>query len=107
MKKIIVIGSLILTFGLLAGFAAPVYAHELETDDLAPQYRESWQTMYEACKEGDWEAMVEAAEEFHEVFDYTSCHGYYPDKEADSASFWGGMMGRGWGGHMGRGMMGF
>lgn len=45
-----------------------------------PTKQDAWEAMYEACVNGDWEAMAEAAEEAH---------------------------GDGMGGHMGGGMMGW
>ncbi|MFC2021720.1 hypothetical protein ACFLTR_00670 [Chloroflexota bacterium] len=98
MKTILVIGLVIATLGLLAGFAIPVFAHGPDED--VPANQEAWESMHEACEIGDWEAMAEAAEEVHgEDFDSMPCHGedyYAPDNH-----------GGGMGSHMGRGMMGW
>jgi len=62
--------------------------------------------MHDACEDGDWDAMVEAAEEVHEDLGYAPCHGYdYPASEDWNPNRWSGTMG----GHMGgwSGMMGW
>ncbi len=105
MKKVLMVGLVMVTLGLLAGFAIPVFAHGLDED--VPTDQEAWEAMHEACETGDWEAMAEAAEEVHgEDFDSMPCHGedYYSSEEENrsSTSGWGGM-----GGHMGGGMMGW
>lgn len=106
MKKILLIGIVIATVGLVAGFSIPAFAHD--PGEAATPEGEAWQAMHEACEAGDWEAMEQAAEEFHEQSGYGDCHGYGPsDEDMDSSSGWGGMMGRGWGGHMGGNMMGW
>jgi len=52
------------------------------------------QRVPDACEEGDWEAMVEAAEEMHEGLGYAPCHSYYyPASEDERSNGWGGMMG--------------
>ncbi len=52
------------------------------------------QRVPDACEEGDWEAMVEAAEEMHEGLSYVPCHSYdYPASEDERSNGWGGMMG--------------
>ncbi len=96
MKKLLLIGSIVLVLGLLiAGFSAPTFAHSPD-DRAAPDNEDTWEAMHEACESGDWEAMAEAAEEVHgEDFDYMPCH------DENDYTRWGGM----WG-HMGRGMMG-
>jgi len=99
MKKLLLIGSMVLVLGLLiSGFAVPIFAHGPEDGGTTPANEEAWEAMHEACESGDWEAMAEAAEELHgDDFDYMPCHSeddYAPNR-------WGGM-----GGHMGRGMMG-
>jgi len=102
MKKLLLIGAIVLVLGLLiVGFTAPIFAHSPDDGGATPADEEMWETMHEACESGDWEAMAEAAEETHgEDFDYMPCHDeddYTPD------GGWGGHMG----GHMGRGMMGW
>ena len=61
--------------------------------------------MHEACEEGAWDAMIEAAEEVHESIGYAPCHDYdYPASEDVSPNNWGNSMGGhmgGWGGMMG------
>lgn len=108
MKRILVIGLVIATLSLLGGFAIPVFAHGPDDGQATPPSSETWDAMHEACETGDWEAMAEAAEESHEEFGYTACHGdYTPEEDTGSTSRWGGMMGRGWGNHMGGGMIGW
>ena len=100
MKKSLLIGSIMLVLGLLiAGLMTPVFAHGPDDGGAVSGNNEAWEAMHEACESGDWEAMVEAAEEVHgEDFDYMhhydeGYHGYYRWCDMDS--------------HMGRGMMGW
>ena len=99
MKRITVIGLVVIALSLSAGFAIPALAHGPEDEDTTPANQGTWEAMHEACEDGDWEAMAEAAEEVHgEDFDSMPCHdedGYAP------ANRGGGM-----GSHMGRDMMG-
>lgn len=104
MKKVLVFGLVVVTLGLLAGFAIPVFAHGLDGD--VPIDQESWEAMHKGCETGDWEAMAEAAEEVHgENIGAMPCHGEDYDSSGEesgsSTSGWGGM-----GGGMGGGMMG-
>ena len=87
MKKLLLIGSIVLVLALLiVGFTTPIFAHDPDDSEATPANGEAWEAMHEACESGDWEAMAEAAEEAHgEDF------GHMPY----------------WGGHMGRGMMGW
>ena len=98
MKKLLLIGSIVLVLGLLiAGFATPIFAHSPDDGGVTPANEEAWEAMHEACESGDWEAMAEAAEEAHGE-DWDGHMG---------GSMWGnGLNGMG-GGHMGRGMMGW
>jgi hypothetical protein len=101
MKKLLLIGSIVLVLGLLiAGLTAPIFAHGPDDGGATTADEETWETMHEACEDGDWEAMAEAAEELHgEDFDHMPCH---DEDDHAPANHWGGM-----GGHMGRGMMGW
>ena len=101
MKKLLLIGSVVLVLGLLiVGFATPIFAHSPDDGRAIPANEEACQAMHEACESGDWEAMAEAAEETHgEDFDYMPCH---DEDDHAPANRWGGM-----GGHMDRGMMGW
>ncbi len=105
MKKLLLIGSMVLVLGLLiAGFTAPVLAHGPDDGGATPANGGTWEAMHEACESGDWEAMAEAAEEVHgEDFDDMPCH-----DEDDYAPNGGGGMGghMGSSGMMGSGMMG-
>ncbi len=96
MKKLLLIGSIVLVLGLLiAGFTTPIFAHSRDDGGATPANEEAWKAMHEACESGDWEAMAKAAEAVHgEDFDYMPYH-----DENDYAPAGG------WGGHMG-GMMG-
>lgn len=99
MKKLVVIGLMVLVLGLLVGgLTTPLFAHGL--GDGVSAGEGAWEAMHEACEEGDWEAMIEAAEEVHgDDFAAMPCHGeagYAP------ANRWGET-----GGHMGSGMMGW
>ncbi len=101
MKKLLLIGSIVLVVGLLIiGFTTPIFAHSPDDGEATPGNDESWEAMHEACENGDWEAMGKAAEEVHgDDLDGMPCH-----DENDNAhtSGWGGMDG-----HMGNGMMGW
>ncbi len=101
MKKLLVIGSIVLVLGLLiVGSTTPMFAHGPGDGEAIPAEEGAWEAMHEACEEGDWEAMAEAAEEVHgEDFDYMP---YHDEDYHNSDGHWGGM-----GGHMGRGMMGW
>ena len=103
MKRILLIGLLVVALSLIAGFAVPAFAHGPTEGDSATQEQDTWWEMHEACEEGDWDAMVEAAEEAHEDLGYAPCHGDYSASEDEELSGWGGMMGGhmgGWGGMM-------
>lgn len=106
MKKILVIGTLIAILSLGAAFAVPAFGDSPTEGDSGTPDQQTWQPMHEACEEGDWDAMLEAAEEVHEGLGYASCHGYgYPASEEGNAGSRGGMMGGGmmggrWGGMM-------
>ena len=87
MKKLLLIGSIVLVIGLLiVGFTTPIFAHDPDDGGTMPADGEAWEAMHEACENGDWEKMAEAADEVH------------------GESGMGGHMG---GGMMGRGMMGW
>jgi len=97
MKKFLLLGSIMLVLGLLiAGFATPIFAHGPDDGGAAPDGGTAWEAMHEACENGDWEAMAEAAAEVHGD-DFAHHFGEYAP-----ANRWGGM----WG-HMGSGMMGW
>ena len=100
MKKLLLIGSIVLVVGLLIfGFTTPIFAYGPDDGGATSADEEAWEAMHEACESGDWEAMAEAAEEAHgDDLDNIPCH-----SEGDYAPNWRGGMG----GHMGRGMMGW
>lgn len=102
MKKLLLAGSIILVIGLLiAGVTTPLFAHGSGDSEAAPVDAEAWEDMHEACENGDWEAMAEAAEEAHgDDFDDMPYHGH--GKGDYSPNWWGGM-----GSHMGGSMMGW
>jgi hypothetical protein len=97
-KKLLLIGSIILVLGLLmAGFNTPIFANDPGDGGATPVDEGTWEAMHEACESGDWEAMTEAAGEAHgEDPGDMPCH----DEDGYTSSRWGGM-----GGHMGGGMM--
>jgi len=105
MKRILLVGLIVAALSLTAGFAVPVLAHGPTEGDSGTPDQETWQAMHDACENGDWDAMVEAAEEVHEDLGYAPCHGHdYPASEDGSRSSWRGTMGGhmgGWGGMMG------
>lgn len=112
MKKYLLIGSVLAILTLLmVVFVIPVLAHVPEGGETAPAEQEAWEVMHEACEDGDWEAMDEAAGEVSgEDFASMPCHdeGYYSSDEGDRVSprGWGGMGGGMMGGGMGGDMMG-
>jgi L-aminopeptidase/D-esterase-like protein len=105
-KKILLVGLIVVAVGLAAGFAVPTLAQSPLERNSGTADQETWQAMHEACQEGDWDAGAEAAQEVHEGLGYASCHGYgYPASEEGNAGSQGGMMGGGmmggrWGGMM-------
>ena len=106
MRGILITGLVIILVGALTVLAIPVLAHGQTEGDKGTVDQETWETMHEACEEGNWDAMVEAAEEVHEELGYAPCHGDdYQSSEDGNPNSWGGMMG----GHMGGsvGMMGW
>ena len=99
MKRILLVGLVIAVLSILVTLSIPVFAHGPTEGNLETPDQETWQAMHEACEDGDWETMEEAAEEFHEEAGYGGCHGYDTGDE-DHTSGWSGMMGGG-GGMMG------
>jgi hypothetical protein len=101
MKKFLLISSILLVLGLLiVGLATPIFAHSPDGGGATPADEEVWAAMHKACENGDWAAMVKAAEEVHgEDFDAMPHH----DETAYSHTNHRGSMG----GHMGGGMMGW
>lgn len=72
MKKLLLIGSIVLALGLLiAGLTTPIFAHSPEDGEATPANEAAWEAMHEACESGDWEAMAKTAGEVHgEDFDH-------------------------------------
>ncbi len=101
MKKLLLIGSLVLVVGLLIiGFTTPIFAHNPDDGGATQVDEGAWEAMHEACENGDWEAMAEAADEVHgEDFGHMP---YHDKDDYTSANGWNGM-----GGHMGGSMMGW
>ena len=88
-----------LVLGLSIGATAPIFAHAPGAGGDTPDSDKVCEAMHEACENGDWEAMAEAAEEAHGGdFDDMPCHGegYYAPNGRSSM-----------GDHMGGGMMGW
>ncbi len=94
MKKLLLIGSIVLVLGfLIVGSTTAIFAHG---PDDATLNEGAWEAMHEACENGDWEAMAAAAEKAHgEDFGHMSYGG------GMGGHMGGGMMGGGWGGMMG------
>jgi hypothetical protein len=104
MKRILLVG-LVVAGLTVVGFSVPVFAHGPEGTGTVNTNQDTREAMYEACWNGDREAMAEAAEAVHQDnFSYMPCYGggYYPSDEGGQApaNYWGGM-----GNHMGGGMM--
>ena len=105
MKRYLLVGLIIAALSLAAGFAIPAFAHGPTEGDSETPDQEPWQVMHEACEGGDWDAMIEAADEAHGDLGYATCHGYdYRASEDGSPNSWDGAMGGhmgGWGSMMG------
>ncbi len=108
MKKLLLTGSIALLLGfLIAGVTLPISAHDSGDGTTTPENEEAWEAMHQACENGDWEAMAEAAEEVHgEDFDHMPCHDEDDHTHANHGDDMSGHMGGGTGGHMDGGMMG-
>ena len=101
MKKLLLIGSLVLMLGLLiVSFTTPLFAHGPDNEGGELTDEGAWEAMHEACENGDWEAMAKAAEEVHGG-DFGHMP-YHDENDHAPANRWGGM-----GGHMSGGMMGW
>ena len=97
MKKILILGSILLVLVAAAiGFTSPLFAHNSSESEITPTDGKAWEAMHEACWNGDWEAMAEAAEESHGE----GWHNHMSGGTWDNG--WHGM-----GGHMNGGMMGW
>jgi hypothetical protein len=104
MKRILLIGLVVAGLAVV-GYAIPVLAHGPEGTGTTTTNQDTWEAMYEACWNGDWEAMDEIAEAMHgEGYGYMPHHseGYHTPEAVGQApdNHWGGM----WD-HMGGGMM--
>ena len=107
MKRTIVISLVVLALALALSLGIPALANDPDTGGPADG-QAGWQEMHQACEDGDWEAMEEAADAYHgqEVGDMP-CHD--EDEDSGGADYgWGDMgdhmddhMGGGWGGMMG------
>lgn len=120
MKKIIVIGSALAVIGLLMALTIPALAHGSGNGTANSANGQAWEDMYNACQNGGWEAMQEAASGVHgDDFGNMPYHEEYNDTTNDGnetsggdlsgtggSYMGGGMMDGGWGGMMGGGMMG-
>ena len=92
MKKLLLIGSIVLVLWLLiVGSTTSLFAHGPEDGGTTPANDEAWQAMHEACENGDWEAMAKSAEEAHgDDFGHMP---YHDGNHHSSANDWDGMMG--------------
>jgi len=111
MKKIILIGSTLIVLGLFATWAIPALAHGSTGGATTSTNNEAWEDMYQACQNGDWEAMGEAARDFHgEGYDmpYHEDYNGMTDEDGEtSGESWDEMGSHTGGGMMGGGMMGW
>ncbi len=107
MKRNLSIGLMLVVLILAAIGAIPVFAHSPDDDSANPDGNGGqWAAMHEACEDGDWEAMAEAAEAAHgEDFDSMPGHNYdgFEDENNGLTSRHGDMMGGGFGGMTGSG----
>ena len=108
MKKFLVIGGMAVLLLLLAVFwAVPTLAAGPDNAEPTPTEQATWDKMHEACKEGDWDAMMQAAGEVHgNDISAMPCHdenNTSPDEEGQFPSHHSDMDGGMMGGHMGNG----
>ncbi len=98
MKKLLLIGSLIVVMGaLFIIFGMPALAQR--SDNVTPPNQQAWQDMYQACRNGDWSAMADAAQRAHGD-NWNGMMGGWSNPSGGNSgtgSGWGGMMGGGWG----------
>jgi len=106
MKKLLLASLALAALGLLVvTFAIPAFANGEGNTSATTQTDGAWETMYQACKNGDWQAMAEAAKELHgEDFGYMPCHSENPGESGtnsgNTTNSWGNMSD-----HMSGGMM--
>ena len=101
MKKLLLIGSIVLVLGLLiAGLTAPIFAHGPDDGGAIPADEGAWEAMHETCENGDYEAMAEWHAQYHGEED-TMGSGMMDGWEGSQYG-WGGM-----GGSMRGSMMGW
>ena len=98
MKKLILIGSVIVVMGaLFAIFGIPALAQPSD-NVTAPPDQQARQDMYQACQNGDWSAMADAAQRAHGD-NWNGMMGGWSNPSGGNSgtgSGWGGMMGGGW-----------
>ena len=106
MKKGMLIGLIVGIAVMAALFAIPALAQNPSDDagqDSPPINQgvpDTWQNMWNACQSGDWDAMADAAEEFHgSNYGVMPCYGWSGTDDAGdtdgqnqgSGSWWQGM----------------
>lgn len=65
MKKLLLIWSVIVVLGaMFVIFGIPALAQTAD-NVTAPPDQQAWQDMYQACQNGDWNAMADAAQRAH------------------------------------------
>lgn len=103
MKRAWLIGMIALG-AMAVGIAIPAFADGPSTADDDVPTATTWERMYDACRNGDWEAMAEAADDLHGPgFEDMPCHAGLENTTGDENP--SGAT-RGYRDHMGRGMMG-
>lgn len=85
MNRTLIIGLVIVALSVAAFFTLPALANGPVDGDAGTPGDAAWQEMHEACEEGNWEAMAEAAAKFHADTDDNHCDG-------NGYEEWGGMM---------------
>ncbi len=59
-NRFLLVGLVMAILGvLIAGFAAPIFAHGPSGGRVTPSNGEAWDEMHQTCENGDYEAMVE------------------------------------------------
>ena len=85
-NRLLLVGLVVVILGvLIAGFAAPIFAHGPDDGRATPSNGEAWEEMHRACENGDYEAMGEWHDEYHSAED--------PMNEGVAGSGMMGMMG--------------
>ncbi len=69
-NRLLLVGLVVVILGvLIAGFAAPIFAHGPGDGRATPSNGEAWEAMHRACENGDYEDMDAGHAEYHSTED--------------------------------------